>query len=101
LVRSVRRLELVDGDLEAGLVVGVDHHRHAAGEGDRLGVGGPVRRRQITSSPGSHSTAKALYTACLPPLVTSTWLGSTSKPESRRVLAAIASFSSGSPPAGV
>ena len=28
---------------------------------------------QITSSPGSHSTAKAVNTACLPPLVTSTW----------------------------
>ena len=26
----------------------------------------------MTSSPGSHSTAKALAMACLPPLVTST-----------------------------
>ena len=29
----------------------------------------------MTSSPGSHSTAKALATACLPPLVTSTCCG--------------------------
>ena len=42
---GVRRFELVDGDLEVGLVVGVDHHRRAVGERDRLGVGGPVRRR--------------------------------------------------------
>ena len=55
----------------------------------------------MTSSPGSHSTAKAVNTACLPPFVTSTWAGSHSNPESRRVLAAIASFNSGRPPAGV
>ena len=46
LVRSVsRRFELLDRDLEAGLLGGVDDLRHAAGEGDRLGVGRPVRRR--------------------------------------------------------
>ena len=55
----------------------------------------------MTSSPGSHRTAKAFATACLPPLVTSTWLAATSRPESRRVLAAIASRSAGIPPVGV
>ena len=40
------------------------------------------------------------YTACLPPLVTMTWEGSTSTPESRRVLSAMAFFSSGRPEAG-
>ena len=49
----------------------------------------------MTSSPGSHSAANAVYTACLPPLVTSTCDAVQSKPESRLVLAAIASFSSG------
>ena len=38
-------LELIDGHLEAGLLVGVDHLRDATREGDRLGVRGPVRRR--------------------------------------------------------
>ena len=38
--------------------------------------------------------------ACLPPLETSTWFGSTVYAESRAVLATIASFSSGRPPAG-
>ena len=56
---------------------------------------------QMTSSPGSHSAANAVYTACLPPLVTSTCDAVQSNPESRLVLAAIASFSSGRPPAGV
>ena len=42
-----------------------------------------------------------MYTACLPPLVTSTWAAAQSKPLSRLVLTAIASFSSGRPPAGV
>jgi hypothetical protein len=55
----------------------------------------------MTSSPGSHSAANAVYTACLPPLVTSTCEAAHSKPESRMVFAAIASFSSGRPPAGV
>ena len=55
----------------------------------------------MTSSPGSHSAANAVYTACLPPLVTSTCAAVQSNPESRLVLAAIASLSSGSPPAGV
>jgi hypothetical protein len=54
-----------------------------------------------TSSPGSIRVRNAAYTACLPPFVTSTFPGSTSRPESRVVLAAIASFSSGRPPAGV
>ena len=45
--------------------------------------------------------ANAENTACLPPLVTSTWFGATSYPESRRVLAAIASRSAGRPAAGV
>jgi hypothetical protein len=36
----------------------------------------------------------------LPPFVTSTWLGSTTRPLSRRVFSAMASLSSGSPPAG-
>src|SRR6187401_3386540 len=35
---------------------------------------------QMTSSPGSHSAANAVYTACLPPLVTSTWAAAQSKP---------------------
>src|SRR5699024_7069390 len=43
-----------------------------------------------TSSSGSVSAAKVLYTACLPPLVTITWEGSTATPESRKVLSAIA-----------
>ena len=55
---------------------------------------------QMTSSPGSHSAAKAVYTACLPPLVTSTWAAPQSKPLSRLVLTAMASLSSGRPPAG-
>ena len=55
----------------------------------------------MTSSPGSHSTANALATACLPPLVTSTWRAATTRPESRSVLAAIASRSAGMPPVGV
>ena len=54
-----------------------------------------------TSSPGSQSTAKALATACLPPLVTSTCWGVTDRPESRSVLAAMASRSAGIPPVGV
>ena len=33
-------------DAEAGRLVGRQDHRHAAGERDRLGVGGPERRRQ-------------------------------------------------------
>ena len=46
LVRSVTgRFELLDRHLEAGLLGGVDDLRHAAGEGDRLGIGRPVRRR--------------------------------------------------------
>ena len=40
-----RRIELVDRHLEAGLLGGVDDLRHAAGEGDRLGIRRPVRRR--------------------------------------------------------
>ena len=55
---------------------------------------------QITSSPGSHSAANAVYTACLPPFVTRTWPAVQSNPLSRLVLKAIASFSSGRPPAG-
>ena len=55
----------------------------------------------MTSSPGSQSTANAVNTACLPPLVTSTLAGPQSNPESRLVLTAMASRSSGSPPAGV
>ncbi len=42
---GVRRLELFDRHPEPGLVVGVDHHRYAAGERDRLRVRGPVRSR--------------------------------------------------------
>jgi hypothetical protein len=45
--------------------------------------------------------ANAWKIACLPPLVTSTLAASTSYPESRRVFAAMAALSSGSPPAGV
>ena len=41
-----------------------------------------------------------LYSACLPPLVMSTWDASTSYPLSRAVLAATASRSAGKPPAG-
>ncbi len=55
----------------------------------------------MTSSPGSHSTAKAVNTACFPPFVTNTCEPWHSNPESRKVLAAIACLSSGSPPAGV
>ena len=54
-----------------------------------------------TSSPGSTIAANDWYTACLPPLVTSTLDGFTSYPESRRVFAAIASRSAGRPAAGV
>ncbi len=54
-----------------------------------------------TSSPGSSRVAKVWKTACLPPLVISTWAGSTPKPLSRAVLAATASRSSGRPAAGV
>ena len=56
---------------------------------------------RITSSPGSQSAANAVYTACLPPLVTSTWAAVQSYPLSRLVFTAIASRSSGRPPAGV
>ena len=56
---------------------------------------------QRTSSPGSHRAANAVYTACLPPQVTSTLAGSAAKPESRSVLSQIACFSSGRPPAGL
>ena len=49
----------------------------------------------MTSSPGSISAAIALKMACLPPLVTRTWSAETSRPESRRVLAAMASRSAG------
>ena len=38
-------LELLDRDQVAGRLVGDHRHRHAAGERDRLRVGGPVRRR--------------------------------------------------------
>ena len=55
----------------------------------------------MTSSPGSQRVAKALNTACLPPLVTSTLAAAAGKPESRRGLAAMASRSSGRPAAGV
>ena len=55
---------------------------------------------QMTSSPGSHSTAKAVNTACFPPLVTRTCPAAQSNPLSRLVLTAMASFSSGRPPAG-
>ena len=45
-VRGVHAcVELLDGDLEPGLDRRVDDLRHAAGEGDRLRVGRPVRRR--------------------------------------------------------
>src|SRR6056297_603344 len=54
----------------------------------------------MTSSPGSQSAANAVYTACLPPLVTRTCAGVHSKPESRMVLSAMACFRSGRPPAG-
>jgi hypothetical protein len=54
-----------------------------------------------TSSPGSQSAAKALYTACLPPLVMRTLAASTTKPESRAVFAATADRSSGRPGVGV
>ena len=54
-----------------------------------------------TSSPGSTSVARALNTACFPPLVMSTWVGVISYPESRPVLAATASRSSGNPAAGL
>ena len=44
-MRSVaRRFQLVDGDLEPGLLVGRQENRLALRQGDRLGVGGPVRR---------------------------------------------------------
>src|SRR5215218_10317260 len=55
----------------------------------------------MTSSPESHSVANAVNTACLPPLVTSTWLAAHSKPLSRLVFTAMASRSSGRPAAGV
>ena len=55
----------------------------------------------ITSSPGSHSAAKATNTACFPPLVTNTCDASTENPLSRFVFTAIASRSSGKPAAGV
>src|ERR1700733_8485650 len=53
------------------------------------------------SSPSSSSAANVWYTACLPPLVTSTWSAVTWYPESRAVLAAMAERSSGRPAAGV
>ena len=43
----------------------------------------------------------AAYTACLPPLVMTTWLGATSTPEYWRALAATASRNSGKPAAAV
>ena len=53
-----------------------------------------------TSSPGSHNTWNVLYTACLPPFVTTTCAAAQSTPESRLVLYAIASRSSGRPGVG-
>src|SRR5687767_11121170 len=55
----------------------------------------------MTSSPGSSSVRNEAYTACLPPFVTRMLAGSTSRPESRLVLSAMACFSSGRPPAGL
>src|SRR3974390_1011078 len=43
-----------------------------------------------TSSPSSHRTWNVLYTACLPPFVTTTCSAPQSTPESRLVLCAIA-----------
>ena len=94
-------LELVDRDLEAALGVRVDDHRYAAGQRDRLGYVVQYGAGQMTSSPGSHKAANAVNTACLPPFVTSTCDPKQSNPLSRLVLSAIASFSSGRPPAGV
>src|SRR5665213_1572876 len=54
-----------------------------------------------TSSPGLSLVIMAVMIACLPPLVTSTWLGVVRRPESRMDLATIASRSSGSPAVGV
>ena len=42
--RRERGVELLDRDLEAGGLVGLHDDRHATGERDGLGVGGPVRR---------------------------------------------------------
>ena len=53
------------------------------------------------SSPSSSSVANVWYTACLPPLVTSTWSAVTAYPESRAVFSAMALRSSGRPAAGV
>ncbi len=53
-----------------------------------------------TSSPGSRRVANAFARACLAPFVTSTWAGVTEKPESRRVLFAIASRNAGRPAVG-
>ena len=84
---GVRRLELLDGDLEAGLDSSVSMTTGtppasviASGYVVQYGAG------QMTSSPGSHSAANAVYTACLPPLVTSTCDAGQSKPLSRFVL---------------
>ena len=39
------RFERVDGEMEPGVLGGGDVHGHPAGQGDGLGVGGPVGRR--------------------------------------------------------
>ncbi len=44
--RGPRGLQLLDGDQVTGRLVGGHHHRNTARQGDRLGVGGPVRRGQ-------------------------------------------------------
>jgi hypothetical protein len=41
-----RRVQLVDRDPEAGRLIGGQHHRHAPGQADRLGVRRPERRRE-------------------------------------------------------
>ena len=94
--RCTRRLELVDGDLEAGLL-GRSRSITGTPPASVIASGYVVQygAGQITSSPGSHSAAKAVNTACLPPFVTSTWPACTSNPLSRLVLTAIASLQLG------
>jgi hypothetical protein len=99
--RRPHRLELFDGDPEAGRLVGRKHHRDAARHRDRLGVGGPERRRQehlvtLVQQHGERRVDRVLATVGDHDL-----LRRDLTPESRMVFCAIAARSSGSPAAGV
>ena len=63
-----RRVELIDRDPKAGGLVGADHDRYAARQGDRLGVGGPVRRRQEHLVAGIEQCGEGVVDGVLAPV---------------------------------